>query len=111
MIRVIPNENESVVVYRGRAYRPKSGWPGDPAFFVEGERVPLKDLDAWYTERMVITWRGQKFSFDRYRDGVVRGLLRSWDADWARANGLGGDRYEGWWAEIPENEIEAVEIE
>ena len=111
MIHIIPNDNKSVVVYRGKVSYPVPSEPGDPAVLVDGQRVPYEDLDAWYRERMLFDWRGQPFDIDRYIDGRVLGGYVGRDFDWADQSGLDGSRYAGWVCDLPEREIGNVRIE
>ena len=107
MIHMIPNENRSVVIYKGQQTQPDSGGGfGNPALVINGELVPYDELDAWYTERMLFDWRGQPFHLDRYRDGRVQGGYLGYDSYWAREQGLEGSGYEGRLCDVPESEIE-----
>jgi hypothetical protein len=112
LINIIPNENESVVVYQGRATTDhRAGEPGDRALIVEGQRVPYEDLDAWYNERMLFDWRGKPFGIMRYHNGRVLGSYHGPDVFWAKENGLEGSTYEGFVLDAPEGEIENVRVE
>ena len=111
MIHIIPYQNKTIVVYAGEIKFPNAGEPGDPAFDIDGQRVPFEDFDAWYKERMMFDWRGQPFYLDRYRDGRVQGGYSGYDGGWAREQGLEGNQYEGWLCDVPEAEIENVRVE
>jgi hypothetical protein len=109
---MIPNENRSMVIYKGQQTQPDSGGGlGNPALVINGELVPYDELDAWYTERMLFDWRGQPFHLDRYRDGRVQGGYLGYDSYWAREQGLEGSGYEGWLCDVPESEVENVRVE
>ena len=112
MIHMIPNENRSMVIYKGQLTRPGgSGGVGNPALMVDGQLVPYEDLDGWFRERMMFDWRGQPFHLDSYRDGRVQGGYSGHDDSWAREQGLEGSGYAGWICDVPESEIANVRIE
>jgi hypothetical protein len=112
VIHIIPHENSSMVIYKGRLTEPDSGGGFDnPALVVNGQLVPYDELDAWYTERMLFDWRGQPFHLDTYRNGRVYGGYLGYDSGWAREQGLEGSQYDGWMCDAPESEIENLRIE
>jgi len=111
MINIIPHENRTMVVYKGELKWPDSGEPGDPAYEIDGQRVPFDELDAWYTERMMFDWRGQPFHIQRCSDGRVRGGYAGDDYDWPPRQGLDGSVYDGWLCDVPESEIENLRVE
>lgn len=112
MINMIPHENRTIVIYRGELKFPEAGEVGDPAFTVDGQRVPYDELDAWYIESMMFEWRGQPFHLDRYRDGRVQGGYAGYDFVWASEQPeLEGSGYAGFVCEVPESEVENVRVE
>jgi hypothetical protein len=112
LIKVIPNENQDIVVYRGQvATDIATSEPGDPALIIDGTRVPYDEFDAWYTERMLFDWRGQPFKLWRYRDGRVDGAFIGNDLTWPQDKGLAGNRNDGWFLNVTESEIENLRIE
>ena len=112
LINIIPNENRDIVIYRGQVAKNVTGAGfGVYAFIIDGQRVPYEELDAWYAERMLFDWRGQPFKLDRYHEGRVRGVFLGGDYYWARDNGLEGSRYDGYFLDAPEQEIDNVRVE
>lgn len=111
MIHIIPRENKTVVVQGGEIKFPSFGELGDPAFVIDGERVPYEDVDAWFKERMMFDWRGQPFHVNSSRSGRVQGAYVGTDGGWAQQQGLEGNQYEGWLCDVPECEIENLRIE
>jgi hypothetical protein len=112
LIKVIPNENQDTVVYRGQVTTNiATSKPGDRALIIDGARVPYEELDAWYAEGMLFDWRGQPFKLWRYRDGRVDGTFIGNDLTWPQDKGLKGNRNDGWFLNAPESEIENLRIE
>lgn len=112
MIRVPPNRGNAMARYRGRLVRTKVGPPGADWRYIEGEKVSICNLDEWFSEDVVFEWRGREFLFGRYvDDDTVTGMFLGGDMNWANANGLLGNQYDGWYCKISESDIDRVFID
>ncbi|WP_456786609.1 hypothetical protein [Cellulomonas sp. P5_C5] len=75
-------------------------------------KVSADDVDAWYYNEVVVTWRGQTMHVIEDPDEFT-GLVEidySSDPNFAAAQGWLGDRYSGWRAKIPFAEITDIEV-
>lgn len=77
----------------------------------ELKTVAVRDLDAWYEERMTATWRGQPFSVVSVENGRAEAAYAGGEYTWAQQNGLEGDQYNGFTATLAEDELADVRVD
>lgn len=110
MIHVVPNLGKSMALHEGHLTPSYSGPPGSDWIYIKKVRVPIQDLQEWYSETMSFTWKGHQFILLQYELGIVSGSTEGIDPLWAHENGLDGDPYSGWYGKFPEEEVENVQI-
>lgn len=92
----------------GRTYQHDEGFEYVPASLKSEKVVPIPELDAWYVDKMVLTWRGQPFGVDRIEDDRIHAGYAGTDGGWAKDNGLEGNHYDGYSGWLPRAEVEEL---
>lgn len=111
MIRVLAHDNAVVAKYRGEILREDPVKPDPNWIVLNGKRVPIRDLEELFLERMLFDWRGQPFKITKYSEGSIAGLYLGGSDPWARQQKLKGDQYSGWYGLFQEFEIDNVRVE
>lgn len=98
-IRKIPGvtyaETEGFETYGGRQFK----------------TVAITELDAWYEEKMTVTWRGQPFNVIAVENGKAEAGYAGGEYVWAAQNGLEGDQYNGYTATLDVDELADVQVD
>lgn len=77
----------------------------------EFKTVAIKELDAWYVEKMTATWRGQPFNVTSVENGKAHAGYAGGEYVWAAQNGLDGDQYNGYDATLDVDELADVQVD
>lgn len=120
---------DEVIEYRGEVYAvgtkngdhiwilkmPGETYTSDEGFEPYGDNrgklVPIAELDGWYHDKVMATWRGQPVMAYPLKDGKVTVDYLGGSAVWAQENGLKGDQYSGFYGTLDEDELENVRVD
>ena len=73
--------------------------------------VPITALEAWYSEKMTATWRGQPFNVIAIENGKAEAGYAGGEYVWAAQQGLEGDQYNGYTATLDVDELTDVQVD
>lgn len=106
---VIPEHNgRQVGVYQGKLYEVLNSRLGKGLVRLSpgDDHVSPDQLDSWYVDRAVFTWRGEPFAAWRIVDDRVTGAHIGLDLTKGKELGLEGDQYNGFHGTFPLDEVD-----
>ncbi|TWP47774.1 hypothetical protein FKR81_31025 [Lentzea tibetensis] len=106
---VIPEHNgRQVAVYQGKLYEVLNSRLGKGLVRLSpgDDHVSPEQLESWYVDRAVFTWRGEPFDAVKIEGGRVTGSHTGLDLSKGKELGLDGDQYSGFGGTFPLDEVD-----